>query len=142
MFVGLHTHYQMHLASKFTLFFLQFNSTQAFYLQIQSIFIKTNTFYKKLPIIIKNYIGHTYKKLQPQISAFIKNSIFEINRDPWILISNYALLSMEISKAMKISMGINFGYCMEFSMAHGNFHGGPYHKFQDPGNFHGVGKFP
>ena len=49
---------------------------------------------------------------------------------------------MEISKAMEISMGINFGYCMEFSMAHGNFHGGPYHKFQDPGNFHGVGKFP
>ena len=83
MLVGLHTHYQMHLASKFTQFFMKFDSTQAFYLQIQSIFIKTNTFYKKLPIFIKNYIGHTYKKLQPQISAFIKNSIFGINRDPW-----------------------------------------------------------
>ena len=49
---------------------------------------------------------------------------------------------MEISKAMEISMGLNFGYRMEFSMGHGNFHGGPYFKFQDPGNFHGVGKFP
>ena len=48
---------------------------------------------------------------------------------------------MEISKAMEISMGLNFGYPMEFSMGHGNFHGGPYFKFQDHGNFHGVGNF-
>ena len=48
---------------------------------------------------------------------------------------------MEISKAMEISMGLNFGYRMEFSMGHGNFHGGPYFKFQDHGNFHGVGNF-
>ena len=50
--------------------------------------------------------------------------------------------TMEISKAMEISMGLNFGYRMEFSMGHGNFHGGPYFKFQDHGNFHGVWKFP
>ena len=49
---------------------------------------------------------------------------------------------MEISKAMEISMGLNFGYRMEFSMGHRNFHGGPYFKFQDHGNFHGVWKFP
>ena len=49
--------------------------------------------------------------------------------------------TMEISKAMEISMGLNFGYPMEFSMGHGNFHGGPYFKFQDHGNFHGVGNF-
>ena len=49
--------------------------------------------------------------------------------------------TMEISKAMEISMGLNFGYHMEFSMGHGNFHGGPYFKFQGHGNFHGVGNF-
>ena len=56
-------------------------------------------------------------------------------------ISNNTLPAMEISKAMEISMGLNFGYPMEFSMGHGNFHGGPYFKFQDHGNFHGVGNF-
>ena len=77
MLVGLHTHYQMHLASTFTLFLMKIDSTWAFYLQIQSIFYKkTNTFYKKLPHFIKNYIGHIYKKLQPQISAFIKKTPF------------------------------------------------------------------
>ena len=45
-------------------------------------FMKMRTFYKKLPIFIKNYIDHTYKKLKPQISTFIKNSFFGINRDP------------------------------------------------------------
>ena len=77
MLVGLHTHYQMHLASKFTLFFFC-NSTQLrrFTFKYSQFFIKTNTFYKKLPRFIKNYIGHTYKKLQPQISAFIKKIHF------------------------------------------------------------------
>ena len=32
---------------------------------------------------IKNCIGPTYKKPKPRKSAFIKNSSFEINRDPW-----------------------------------------------------------
>ena len=82
MLVGLHTHYQMHLASKFTLFFCNSTQLRRFTFKYSRFFIKTNTFYKKLPRFIKNYIGHTYKKLQPQISAFIKNSIFEINRDP------------------------------------------------------------
>ena len=45
-------------------------------------FMKMRTFYKKLPLFIKYYIDHTYKKLKPQISLFIKNSIFGINRDP------------------------------------------------------------
>ena len=74
MLVGLHTHYQMHLASKFTLFFfMKFDPTQAFYLQIQSIFIKTNTFYKKLPRFIKNCIGPPYKKTQTsEISLYKK----------------------------------------------------------------------
>ena len=37
---------------------------------------KRRFFIKKLPIFIKSYIGHTYKKLQPQISAFIKKTPF------------------------------------------------------------------
>ena len=44
--------------------------------------MKMRTFYKKLPLLIKNYIDPTYKKLKPQISPFIKNSIFGNNRDP------------------------------------------------------------
>ena len=45
-------------------------------------FVKTRTFYKKLPLFIKNSILHIYKKLKPLIWAFIKNSIFGNNRDP------------------------------------------------------------
>ena len=50
-----------------------------------------HTFYEKLPLFIKkttlvleekNYIKPPYKKLQPLISAFMKNSIFGKNRDP------------------------------------------------------------
>ena len=44
------------------------------------------TFYKKLPLFIKNYIDPTYKKLKPQISPFIKNNFFGNNRDPWLAI--------------------------------------------------------
>ena len=45
------------------------------------------TFCNKRRLFIKNthlkkYIVPTYKKLIPQISAFMKNSIFGINRDP------------------------------------------------------------
>ena len=41
-------------------------------------------FYKKLHSFYKkNCIGPTYKKPKPRKSAFIKNSSFEINRDPW-----------------------------------------------------------
>ena len=41
------------------------------------------TFYKKNYLhFIKNCIGPTYKKPKPRKSAFIKNSSFEINRDP------------------------------------------------------------
>ena len=47
-------------------------------------FVKTRTFYKKLPLFIKNSILHIYKKLKPLIWAFIKNSIFGNNRDPWL----------------------------------------------------------
>ena len=94
MLVGFHTHYQMHLASKFTLFFMKFDPTQAVYLQIQLNFMKTDTFfYKKLPCFIKNCIWPTYKKLQPPKSAIIRNSIFEINRDP----SSYIFLNLTLS---------------------------------------------
>ena len=44
---------------------------------------KCALFIKKLPLFIKNSILHTYKKLKPQIWAFIKNSIFGTFRDPW-----------------------------------------------------------
>ena len=53
-----------------------------FYLQKMTNFVKTRTFYKKLPLFIKNSILHIYKKLKPLIWAFIKNSIFGNNRDP------------------------------------------------------------
>ena len=32
--------------------------------------------------ILKNSIAHSYEKLQPQMSAFMENSICGINRDP------------------------------------------------------------
>ena len=48
-------------------------------------FMKMRTFYKKLPLFIKNSILHTYKKFKPQIWAFKKNSIFGTFRDPCIL---------------------------------------------------------
>ena len=47
-------------------------------------FKKTRSFYKKLPLFIKNSILHIYKKLKPLKWAFIKNSIFGNNRDPWL----------------------------------------------------------
>ena len=53
-----------------------------FYLQKMMNFMKMRTFYKKLPLFIKNSILHTYKKFKPQIWAFIKNSIFGTFRDP------------------------------------------------------------
>jgi len=46
---------------------------------------KSRSIYKKkLPLLIKNSISPTYKKTQLWISAFIKNSIFGNNRDPWV----------------------------------------------------------
>ena len=45
---------------------------------------KMCTFIKNyLHFIKKNCLGPTYKKPKPRKSAFIKNSSFEINRDPW-----------------------------------------------------------
>ena len=52
-----------------------------FYLQKMMNFMKMHTLYKKkIPVFIKNSILHTFKKLKPQIGAFIKNSIFGNNR--------------------------------------------------------------
>ena len=52
--------------------------------------LKTTSFYEKLPLFtensppfIKNFGPPPYRKLQPLISAFIENSIFGNNRDPW-----------------------------------------------------------
>ena len=48
--------------------------------------MKMRTFYKKTtPFYNKNYIDPTYKKLKPQISPFIKNSIFGNNIDPHVM---------------------------------------------------------
>ena len=41
-------------------------------------------FIKNYLPFIKNYRSPTYKKLQPLISAIIKNSIFGNNRDPCV----------------------------------------------------------
>ena len=38
--------------------------------------MKMRTFYKKIPLFIKNYTAPTYKKLKPPISPFIKKTIF------------------------------------------------------------------
>ena len=45
-------------------------------------FEKLPLFIKNYPPFIKNYGPPPYKKLQPLISAFIKNLIFGNNRDP------------------------------------------------------------
>ena len=57
--------------------------------EIAHFLLKTTSFYKKLPLFIENYPPFIenfrpppYRKLQPLISAFIENSIFENNRDP------------------------------------------------------------
>ena len=63
---------------------MNFMKPGVFYLQKMMNCMKMRTFYKKLPLFIKNSILHTYKKLKPLIWAFIKNSIFENNRDPCI----------------------------------------------------------
>ena len=64
---------------------MNFMKPGVFYLQKMMNFMKMRTFYKKLPLFIKNSILHTYKKLKPQIWAFIKkNSIFGTFRDPWV----------------------------------------------------------
>ena len=61
---------------------MNFVKPGVFYLQKMMNFMKMCTFYKKLPLFVKNSILHTYKKLKPQIWAFIKNSIFGTFRDP------------------------------------------------------------
>ena len=55
--------------------------------------LKTTPFYKKLPLFIENYPPFIenfgpppYRKLKPLISAFIENSNFGNNRDPWSMI--------------------------------------------------------
>ena len=47
--------------------------------------MKMRTFYKKLPLFIKNYIDPTYKKLKPQISPFIKTQFSEIIETPVLM---------------------------------------------------------
>ena len=59
--------------------------------EIADFLLKTTLFYKKkLPLFIENYPPFIenfrpppYRKLLPLISAFIENSIFGNNRDPW-----------------------------------------------------------
>ena len=52
-------------------------------MKMRTFYKKLPLFIKKLPFFIKNYTDPTYKKLKPQISPFIKNSIFGNNIDPW-----------------------------------------------------------
>ena len=56
---------------------------------------KGNSFYKKLPLFTKNSISPTYKKTQFWILAFIKNSIFGINGDPWSINPLFAYLMIQ-----------------------------------------------
>ena len=51
---------------------------------MRTFYKNTTSFYKKTTLVLeeKNYIKPPYKKLQPLISAFMKNSIFGKNRDP------------------------------------------------------------
>ena len=58
--------------------------------EIAHFLLKTTSFYKKNPFFIENYPPFIenfgpppYRKLKPLISAFIENSIFGNNRDPW-----------------------------------------------------------
>ena len=50
--------------------------------EISNFYQKRQLFIKNYSFFIKNLIDPPYKKLQPQISPFIKNSIFGNNRDP------------------------------------------------------------
>ena len=61
---------------------MNFMKPEVLYLQKMMNFMKVRTFYKRLPLFIKNSILHTYKKIKPQIWAFIKNSIFGTFCDP------------------------------------------------------------
>merc|ERR1711873_396699 len=61
---------------------MNFMKPGVLYLQKMMNFMKTRTFYKKLPLFIKNSILHTYKKTQTSNMSFIKNSIFGTFRDP------------------------------------------------------------
>merc|ERR1719454_1471814 len=48
---------------------MNFMKPGVLYLQKMMNFMKMCTFYKKLPLFIKNSILHTYKKIKPQICA-------------------------------------------------------------------------
>ena len=80
-------------------------------------FVKTRTFYKKLPLFKKNSILHVYKKLKPRIWAFIKKSIFGNNRDPWSLPSNPAT-----SKNLKRRRKRNISWNNVYFVLEGVFH--------------------
>ena len=57
---------------------LAINQSQqgVFYLHKKMNFMKMHTFYKKLPLLIKNSILHTYKKTQTSNMSFIKKLHF------------------------------------------------------------------
>ena len=61
---------------------MNFMKPGVFYLQKWWISWKCALFIKKTTSFIKKSILHTYKKIKPQIWAFIKNSIFGTFRDP------------------------------------------------------------
>ena len=58
--------------------------------EISNFYQKRHLFIKNYSFFIKNLIDPPYKKLQPQISPFIKNSIFGNNRDPWSCLKTFS----------------------------------------------------
>ena len=66
--------------------------------EIMHFLSETTPFFKKknYPPFIKNYEPPPYKKRQPLISAFLKNSIFGNNRDPWTAVLLLILTSLWI----------------------------------------------
>ena len=69
---------------------VKFIKNNSFYFQKCWISWKRSIFIKNYLVFIKkNYIDHIYKKLQPQISGFIKNLIFGNNRDPCWRLEKY-----------------------------------------------------
>ena len=98
----------VHLVSILTPNSLNFTKTP-FFLRNMLLFIKN------YPFFIKNYPWPPYKKFQPLISAFIKNSIFGINRDPCSLLHLFA--SHHSSDGNSDGYAIVYDTCTQVSMA-------------------------
>ena len=79
MLVGLHTHYQMHLASKFTLFCEILPNLGLFHSNIVKFYENELAHFIKKK---KNCIRPPYRKVKPLKSGFIENSNLKIVETP------------------------------------------------------------